>query len=89
MAHTCGCKINFETISCEEFCSYLKRKKFSKDVVELFREHSRDAFLSMREKDFTDLVPRVGNRIMLRNLQCHVKFNIYSMVDGFILNILF
>ena len=79
MAYMCGCTMNFETISCKEFCSYLMRKKFSKDVVQLFRAHRicGNAFLSMHDIDFTDLVPRVGDRIMLRNLQCHVKFNVF------------
>ena len=33
----------------------------------------------MREVDFRDLLPRVGDRVMMRNLQYHVIFS-YLMV---------
>ena len=75
MTDTCGCYVNFETVSSEEFCKYLTRKKFTKDVVQLFHEQRicGSAFLNMREEDIADMVPRVGDRIMIRNLLCHVK----------------
>ena len=70
-----GCKMNFKKVNCEEFCSFLRPKKLLIDIMQLFREHEISGDVFSREADFHYVVPRVGDRVMLRNLQCHVIFS--------------
>jgi len=73
MTETCGCGIDdFQTISSQGLCRYLKEKKISCDVVQTFRDQRvcGAEFLKMGQADFVNLIPELGDRIKLKNLQC-------------------
>ena len=76
MTETCGCGIDdFQTISCKGLCRYLIEKKISQDVIQVFcdRRVCGAEFLKMGRADIASLIPELGDRIKLKNLQCHVR----------------
>ena len=62
-------KDNVENYDCQQLSDYLLSSGIREEVTEAFQANiNREAFLYLSEEDLKELLPVIGNRILIRKL---------------------